>query len=100
MTNTDIVKAEEILFSHRKSIDRLDAIIIYTLGERFKQTEAIGKLKAKYGLPASDPEREASLIQRLQTLAVDAGVDPEFAQKFISFIIAEVICHHEQHHNQ
>ena len=92
--------AECTLNKHRESIDRLDAIIIYALGERFKHTKTIGKLKAKYKLPVSDPDREASLITRLQHLAIDAGVDPAFATKLINFIIEEVIQHHNQHKNQ
>jgi chorismate mutase len=35
----------DILRDHRDSIDRLDAILVYTLGERFRHTKAIGKLK-------------------------------------------------------
>ena len=38
-------RAAEILASHRDSIDRLDAILVYTLGERFKHTQAVGRLK-------------------------------------------------------
>ena len=93
-------KAEVILAEHRESIDRLDAILIYTLGERFKHTQAVGKLKRDHDLPASDPSREAWQIERLQRLAVQAGVDPEFAAKFISFIIKEVIRHHNRHKTQ
>ena len=95
---TDIAaKAAEILSDHRASIDRLDAILVYTLGERFKHTQAVGKLKAQHTLPASDPDREARQIARLNQLAVDADLDPEFAKKFLNFIIAEVIQHHKQH---
>jgi len=95
---TDPVKrAAEILRDHRASIDRLDAILIYTLGERFAHTQAVGKLKAKHDLPASDPTREAAQIERLEDLALRANLDPEFARKFLNFIIQEVIQHHEEH---
>ncbi len=96
MAENQSLKAGSILAEHRESIDRLDAILIYTLGERFKHTQAVGKLKAEYDLPASDPEREAWQIERLRSLARSAGVDPEFAEKFISFIIKEVIRHHKR----
>jgi chorismate mutase len=89
--------AANLLKDHRASIDRLDAILVYTLGERFKHTKAVGKLKADYDLPPSDPTREAAQIERLQTLAEEADLDPEFARKFLNFIIAEVIQHHRKH---
>lgn len=95
---TDVVsRAAEVLKEHRESIDRLDAILVYTLGERFKHTKAVGRLKAENDLPPSDPAREARQIARLEKLATEADLDPEFAKKFLSFIIAEVIQHHEKH---
>ena len=93
----DAARAAEILKSHRASIDRLDAILVYTLGERFKHTQAVGKLKAQHDLPPSDPDREAAQITRLENLAKEADLDPEFAKKFLKFVIQEVIRHHEQH---
>ncbi|MBT8455524.1 MAG: chorismate mutase [Rhodobacteraceae bacterium] len=92
-----VTRAAEILAEHRKSIDRLDAILVYTLGERFKHTQAVGKLKAEHALPPSDPSREAQQIARLEDLAKRADLDPEFAKKFLAFIIQEVIQHHEEH---
>ncbi|WP_299548717.1 chorismate mutase [uncultured Tateyamaria sp.] len=92
-----ISKAAEVLADHRASIDRLDAILVYTLGERFKHTQAVGKLKATHDLLPSDPTREAAQIARLEDLANRADLDPEFAKKFLNFIIAEVIQHHKKH---
>ncbi len=93
----DAARAAEILKEHRASIDRLDAILVYTLGERFKHTEAVGVLKAQNALPPSDPLREEKQIARLEDLAQRADLDPEFAKKFLAFIIEEVIRHHKQH---
>lgn len=95
MTNATI-RAAEVLKEHRQSIDRLDAILVYTLAERFKHTQAVGRLKAEHELPPSDPSREARQIARLEQLAQDADLDPEFAKKFLTFIISEVIRHHEK----
>lgn len=93
---TDVVaRAAELLRDHRASIDRLDAILVYTLAERFKHTQAVGRLKAEHALPPSDPNREAHQIQRLERLSQEADLDPEFARKFLAFIISEVIRHHE-----
>ncbi|WP_322868182.1 chorismate mutase [Aquicoccus sp. G2-2] len=90
-------RAAALLKEHRASIDRLDAILVYTLGERFKHTQAVGKLKAEHDLPPSDPAREAVQIARLEALAKEADLDPEFAKKLLNFIIAEVIQHHKKH---
>jgi len=92
-----VTHAAEVLKEHRDSIDRLDAILVYTLGERFKHTQAVGRLKAEHDLPPSDPTREAAQIERLEDLAKRANLDPEFAKKFLNFIISEVIQHHEEH---
>ena len=89
-------KAATLLKDHRESIDRLDAILVYTLAERFKHTQAVGKLKATHALPPSDPSREARQIERLEWLAKEADLDPEFAKKFLNFVISEVIRHHEK----
>ncbi|WP_136635894.1 chorismate mutase [Pseudooceanicola onchidii] len=92
-----VARAAELLKGHRASIDRLDAILVYTLGERFKHTQAVGMLKAEHDLPPSDPTREATQIARLEDLAKEADLDPDFAKKFLNFIIQEVIRHHRQH---
>lgn len=89
-------RAEALLREHRESIDRLDAILVYTLAERFKHTQSVGRLKAEHGLPPSDPGREARQIERLEWLSREADLDPEFARNFLNFIISEVIRHHEK----
>jgi len=90
-------RAAALLKEHRASIDRLDAVMVYTLAERFAHTQAVGKLKAEHALPPSDPDREAHQIARLEKLAEEAGLDPDFAKKFLGFVIEEVIRHHRTH---
>jgi chorismate mutase len=90
-------RAAALLKDHRDSIDRLDAILVYTLAERFKRTQAVGRLKAEHALPPSDPTREAAQIERLEQLSREADLDPVFAKKFLTFVISEVIRHHEQY---
>ncbi len=83
------------LGSLRQSIDNIDAALVHLLAERFKFTQQVGRLKAAGGLPASDPERERVQIARLRALAEESRLDPAFAEKFLNFIVAEVIHHHE-----
>ncbi|HEY4124231.1 MAG TPA: chorismate mutase [Rhizomicrobium sp.] len=79
----------------RASIDNIDAALIHILAERFRCTQAVGVLKAQKGMPPADPGREAQQIARLRTLAQNAKLDPDFAEKFLNFIVSEVIRHHE-----
>lgn len=82
------------LAAYRKSIDNIDAALIHMLAERFRITQAVGEHKAQAGLPPSDPSREAAQIAKLRALALQADLDPEFSEKFIRFVIDEVIRHH------
>ncbi|MEO0062880.1 MAG: hypothetical protein RLZZ08_1440 [Pseudomonadota bacterium] len=95
-TGPATASADPVLTSFRKSIDNIDAALIHMLAERFRITQAVGEYKAKCDLPASDPGREARQIERLRALAVDADLDPEFSEKFIRFVIDEVIRHHRK----
>ena len=79
----------------RASIDNIDAALVHILAERFKCTQMVGRLKAEHNLPPADPAREAAQIERLRTLALEAHLDPDFAEKFLTFIITEVIRNHE-----
>ncbi|MFD2238667.1 chorismate mutase [Aureimonas populi] len=87
--------ARAMLSEIRCSIDNIDAALVHMLAERFRRTQAVGRLKAEHGLPPSDPAREQQQIARLRRLAEDADLDPDFAEKFLNFIVREVIRHHE-----
>ena len=87
--------SDEVLRGFRKSIDNIDAALVHLLAERFKVTQAVGRHKAHAGLPPADPGREEAQIARLRCLAAEAELDPEFSEKFLRFIIDEVIRHHQ-----
>jgi len=83
------------LEAYRESIDNIDAALVFMLAERFKITKAVGFYKKEHKLPPADPSREQRQIERLRALAKSANLDPEFSEKFLQFIIREVIRHHE-----
>ncbi len=87
---------DEQLADYRSSIDNIDAALVHLLAERFKITKAVGRYKKQADLPPADPGREEIQIARLRALAEDAGLDPAFTEKFLRFIVAEVIHHHQR----
>lgn len=94
MTETE--RAQTVLADLRKSIDNLDAVLVHTLAERFRCTQTVGRLKAEHDLPPADPAREERQIDRLEGMCAESGLDPEFARKFMRFIVDEVIRHHRE----
>jgi len=66
----------------RSSIDNIDAALVHLLAERFKATQAVGRLKATMDLPPADPDRESRQIERLKELAHEDGLwtEEEMAQ--------------------
>ena len=87
---------DPVLAGYRRSIDNIDAALIHILAERFRITQAVGEYKAGAALPPADPGRERDQIARLRRLAEESHLDPEFSEKFLRFIIEEVIRHHER----
>jgi len=94
MADTPDPEAVARLHELRASIDNLDSAIVHLLAERFKCTQQVGALKAEHGMPPADPSREAAQIARLRDLAAQAQLDPVFAEKFLRFLLDEVVRHH------
>lgn len=88
-------EARQELLAMRRTIDNIDAAMIHILAERFRCTQRVGALKAKHHMPPADPRREEQQVARLRALAKEADLDPEFAEKYLAFVIREVIRHHE-----
>lgn len=97
--SSDATPTDPVLTGYRASIDNIDAALIHMLAERFRITKAVGAYKAEKRLPPSDPGREEQQIARLRKLAEEAHLDPDFGEKFIRFVIDEVIRHHEKARN-
>ena len=95
-----LTDSDATLAAYRQSIDNIDAALIYMLAERFKITQKVGAYKVAAGLPPAAPGREARQVARLRDLARDADLDPEFSEKFLRFVIDEVIRHHERAHDR
>lgn len=84
------------LSEFRDTIDNIDAALVHLLAERFKITQKVGHFKAEHTLPPADKEREKEQVARLRRIAEISSLDPDFAEKFLNFIISEVIQNHEK----
>lgn len=91
----DVDAVPDELANERRTIDNIDAALIHILAERFRCTQRVGHIKARKGLPPADPEREQAQVRRLRELAEQSGLDPDFAETFLAFMVTEVIRHHE-----
>ncbi len=72
-TEEDYTKLEDV----RELIDSLDSEIIMLLRQRSRLVDLIVEIKAKSGLPVDQPERFAVMVDRLQEIAKQEGLDPE-----------------------
>lgn len=93
--SVDVDAIPASLLAERQTIDNIDAALIHILAERFRCTQRVGHIKAEEGLPPADPDREKRQVRRLRRLAEESGLDPDFAETFLTFMVDEVIRHHE-----
>jgi len=79
----------------RDSIDNFDAALIHILAERFRCVREVSYLKATRSMPPTDRAREQRQAVRLRQLAQESGLNPDFAERILNFIIAEAVRDHE-----
>ena len=90
------INVDLLLKYERSTIDRLDAIIINALIERFSVTKRIGLIKAEHDIETYDRDREKMQLKALEKLIEDSDVDREFIEKLMKLITTESKKKHEQ----
>ena len=86
----ETLRIMELIHTLRQSIDNVDTAVVSLLAERFKITAQVGALKAKAGFAPADYQREEEQIERLRLVAQQAGLDPQIAEMYREFVVAEV----------
>ena len=85
-----------LLKNERSTIDRLDAIIVNALIERFSVTKRIGLLKAENNIDTYDRKREDTQVKTLEKLIEDSDLDKKFIVNLMKLITTESKKNHEQ----
>lgn len=78
----------------RKTIDKLDTALVHLLAERFQATKQVGQYKKAHNLTPIDPAREARQFAKIEKLAIEAGLDPDFAKRILRVIIDQSVKNH------
>ena len=90
------INVDLLLKNERSTIDRLDAIIINALIERFSVTKRIGLIKAEYNIEPHDGEREKEQVKTLEKLIENSDLDKAFIVNLMRLITTESKKKHEQ----
>ncbi len=80
----------------REQIDSIDADITRLLARRFALTDQIGRYKKRHKLSPMDADREGRQVSRIRQLALEEGLNPDFAEKYLRCIMEEVVHNHKQ----
>ena len=88
--------SDDELAAFRRSIDKVDAELVRLLAERFRITHDIGVYKAANDLPPVDLPRQHEQVDGLRRLALAEGLDPDFCERFVHFVMNEVIRNHKR----
>ena len=90
------INVDLLLKNERSTIDRLDAIIVNALIERFSVTKRIGLLKAENKIETYDSEREKTQVKTLEKLIKYSDLDKKFIVNLMKLITTESKKNHEQ----
>ena len=90
------INVDLLLKNERSTIDRLDAIIVNALIERFSVTKRIGLLKAENNIDTYDSKREKTQVKTLEKLIEDSDLDKTFIVNLMKLITTESKKNHEQ----
>ena len=90
------INVDLLLKNERSTIDRLDAIIVNALIERFSVTKRIGLLKAMNNIETYDSEREKTQVKTLEKLIKGSDLDKNFIVNLMELITKESKKNHEQ----
>ncbi len=72
----------------RKKIDVIDDQLISSISQRLKLAEELADLKKKLKLAAKDEAREREVITQTRERSKKVGLDPDFAESLMRFVIA------------
>lgn len=75
------------LESYRIRIDEIDEHILDLLAERAKVVQNVIKTKIENQLPVFIPKREEEKTKAFKELAIQKGIDPEWAEDFLRMIM-------------
>lgn len=84
----------------RKKVDECNKKILEDIKERFEITKEIGILKSKEGLPACDPKREESILEKIGELAKNNGLNENMVKDIFKIIMRYVVEEHKEIKNK
>ena len=73
----------------RERIDELDREFVRVVAARLAVCEEVAELKRSTGAAVIQPARVREVITSRRQLAIDAGVDPDFAEQLFRVLLAE-----------
>lgn len=73
----------------RARIDQLDQQLIDTLAQRLAICHEVAKVKESTESPIIQPQRVRDVITSRRQMALDSGVDPDFAEEVMRVLLAE-----------
>jgi chorismate mutase-like protein len=89
MTSTPPPSGQGDLAGLRERIDRLDREFVRIVAERLAVCEEVAEVKRVAGTAVIQPARVREVITSRRQIAIDAGVDPDFAEQLFRVLLAE-----------